>query len=364
MSYLGLQAKEKNIILANQVKQINMKKKIVIISILIAGAALAFYSCTKENQVTDNKTEECVSCQDGLVVANRIKQFKERLETARKSQYKDGDEMTKGEAMENMEMLFNASHGFAAETYSMIQVDTVEFELPADEHGNVPATDVAAAYDEMYSSVKAVYDDINFADKHIVALILHGTGDNTVQAVSTTGNKNIEPDPAVPAPFEDCWWYGENQGMCDGTFQWEMDGGDTLANVLFLNRPYIIFGCPPTHHLITVPDYDTTFEGNGSMENGYMFYLQKDYGSAFTDDEKQLSVEEMNYWYNREHSFLFTLLPQQLNKPVNWVMTSIVIDGKFDSDYQIYEWIQHENTVEYGLVLCVPNNIIDPPSDL
>ena len=336
-----------------------MKRILYLASILITGALITFYSCTKENENITVKTDECLTCGDGTALAMQIKQFETRLETARQNPYKDGEEITKEEAIDNMEMLFNASHSFATETYTRIQVDTVEFDLAVNGQGNIQITDVAAAYDGLHNSVKTVYDNINFTDKHLVTLVLYSNETNTVKAVSTTGDKGI--DPPQPTPFENCWWYGENQGMCDGTLQWELDGGDTLANVLFHNRPFPIIGCPPGNHLITVPDYGETFEGNGPLEEGYIFYLQKDIGSGFTDDEKQLSVDEMNLWYNQEYEFLFTVLPQ--NKPWNWVMTSIVIDGIEDTD-DFNRWIHHQNIVEYGLVLCVPNDIIDPPSDL
>jgi hypothetical protein len=252
-----------------------MERIIYLLVIILAGAIITFYSCTKENQKIKDNSEECVSCQEGLEVAKQIKQFKDRLQTATDKPYKDGDEMTREDAIENMEMLFNASHGFATETYSAVQVDTVEFDLVADAQGNIPATDVAMAYDVMYNSVKTVYDNIGFADKHLVALSLHNGEGNSIKAVATTGNKSEDPPPD-PTPFDDCRWYGKNNGMCDGNLEGKLDGGDTIANILFLNRPLLIIGCPPTHHLITVPDYQETFDGNGSLEEGYIFYLLKD----------------------------------------------------------------------------------------
>ena len=339
-----------------------MKRIIYLASILITGALISMYSCTKENDSKTAKTEECRTCDDGTVLAKQIKQFKDRLQAARESIYKDGDEMTKGEAIQNMGMLFNASHGFATETYVRIQIDTVEFSLPVDGQGNIAATDVALAYDGLENSVKTVYDNIGYSEKHIVALALQGNESNNVSAIVTTGEKGPN---TTSNHFNFCWWYGKNKGMCNGNLFGMMDGGDTLANELFAFRPIPGFDCIPGYHKITVPDYEGTFDGTGVLEEGYVFYLQKDINTLFTQDEQQLSASEMNYWYDQEHDFLFTVLPQSLNKPWNWVMTSLAIDGNEHFNYTNNKhWINHINNVKYGLIYCVQDYIIEPPSDL
>jgi len=338
-------------------------KKIKILSLIVAGAMIVMFSCTKENSesIVNNKTNDCPSCKEGIELAKKINKFKERLAYARENVYKDGDEMTKEEAVENMEMLFNATYGFPVESYIQIKRDTIELTLPVNSQGYIQTTDVATVYDNMYTQVKTIYDNINFSDKHLVSLFIKENEGNQIYVISTTGEKGTDPS----VNFTHCWIYGENQGYCNepDPFQWIMDGGDTLANKLFENRPIPMY-CPEGYHGITVPDYSNSFTGNGSLENGYIFYLENPSGTQFTDEERRLDASEMNSWYAQEYEFLFTVLPDALNKPGNWVMTSLAIDGNEHIIGNDYRYINHQNNVEYGLFYCVPDYIIEPPEDL
>lgn len=250
---------------------------------------------------------------------------------------------------------------FPPNSIEKIEVDTVVFTLPVNSQGNVAMTDVATSYDNMKIMVKDVYDNIPYQDKHIVSLTLTEGEGNNFRAISTTGEKGTDPS----VHFTHCWIYGENQGYCHDPdpFQWIMDGGDTLANELFANRPIPMY-CPQGYHGIIVPDYSNSFTGNGALETGYIFYIQKPINNSFTDEEKELSDSEMNYWYDQEYNFLFTVLPEALNKPGNWVMTSLSIDGYEHFIGNSIHYINHKNIVEYGLFYCVPDNEIEPPEDL
>jgi hypothetical protein len=339
-------------------------KKMKILSLIIAGALIIMFSCTKENNesVIKNETNDCPSCKAGIELANRINKFKERLAYAKENVYKDGDEMTKEEAIENMEMLFNASYGFPAESYIQLKRDTVELTLPVNSQGYIQTTDVATTYDNMHTQVKTVYDNIIFNDKHLVSLSIKENEGNQIQVISTTGEKGTDP-----SNFTHCWIYGEDEGYCfePDPYQYEKDGGDAIAEKIFANRPIPMY-CPEGYHGITIQDYAHTFTGEGgTFGSGYMFYLQKASGIQFTDEERRLEAEEMNSWYDKEYEFLFTVLPESLNKPENWIMTSIKIDAyeHFSQNPNIH-WINHPNDVEYGLFYCVPDNEIDPPVDL
>lgn len=339
-----------------------MKKLIYLASILLAGVMITMYSCTKRNEVSKN--DQCTTCQDGRLLAEKINHFKAQLLRA-KDNPKDGEVMTMEDARENLELLFNATYGFPTEEYTKIQVDTVEFDVPVNADGNILMTDVLIKYDQMHNLVKGVYDNINFTEKHLVSLSLifyeDESGATKAKAVSTIGEKGSKN----MGHFNNCWWYGKNKGMCNGNFFGKLDGGDTLANELFAYRPFPLY-CPEGHHGLIVQDYDNSFAGEpGSWGDGYIFYLSKEYGTPFTTSEEQLSASEMNYWYDHEYDFLFNVLPATLNKPNNWILTSLSIygDEHFDNSYY-YHWINHINNVKYGLFYCVKDNIIEPPIDL
>ncbi len=339
-------------------------KKIKILSLIIAGALIVIFSCTKENSesVVKNETNDCPSCKAGIELANKINKFKERLAYAKENVYKDGDEMTKGEAIENMEMLFNATYGFPAESYIQIKRDTVELTLPVNSQGYIQTTDVATTYDNMHTQVKTIYDNINFSDKHLVSLSIKENEGNQIQVISTTGEKGTDPSVL----FTHCWVYGEDEGYCfePDPYQYIKDGGDAIAEEIFAHRPIPMY-CPEGYHGITIPDFTATYSGADGTSDGYIFYLQKPSEIQFTDEERRLEAAEMNSWYDKEYEFLFTVLPDIENKPGNWIMTSIVIDAfeHFNLIDQIH-WINHDNLVEYGLFYCVPDDEIDPPVDL
>ncbi len=338
-----------------------MKRTIFLITVLIAGAMITMFSCTKDKSeiTTQNESNDCPSCKTGIELANKINNFKQRLKYANENLYKDGDEMTKEEAVEGMELLINASHGFPAEQYQKISIDTVEIVLPLNEQGNIAVTDVETTYSGMQTLIKDVFDNTNYSDKHIVSVMLISGDDNVVKAITTTGEKGEDPGGNI---FTDCWWYGEELGMCDYTGAGETDGGDALAEELFANRPSIF--CPQGYHVVLSIEYSEVFEGNESICTGYIFYLQNSYGVQFTDSEKKLYANEMNYWYDQEFEFLFTTLPQSLNKPSNWLMASLRIDGNehTDENYTI-RWINHINMVTYGLAFCVKDEVLAPPTN-
>ena len=345
-----------------------MKKIITIISIIVFAAGIYMvHSCSKDeaaNAVNQQENNECTTCKDGKLIAEKINNFKKRLEKA-KLNPKDGEVIELEAARQNMELLFNASYGFPAEEYAKIQIDTVEFDIPVDANGNILMSDVVTKYDQMHDLVKDVYDNINFTDKHLVSLFLVFEDDNkgtvTAKAISTIGEEGSDN----MGHFNHCWWYGDDLGMCNGNYFGEKDGGDTLANELFANRP-IPINCPQGYHGVIVPDYENTFSGkNGTLGSGYIFFLQKPSDTPFIDTELKLEASEMNSWYDKEYTFLFTVLPESLNKPVNWIMTSINIDAfeHFSQNPNIH-WINHPNNVEYGLFYCVSNNEVNPAVDL
>ncbi len=66
-------------------------KKIIVLSVFIMSAVIIFFACTKENNEisTQKSTDECQSCNAGIEIANKINNFKQRLEYARENIYKE-----------------------------------------------------------------------------------------------------------------------------------------------------------------------------------------------------------------------------------------------------------------------------------
>ena len=60
-------------------------KKIKILSLIVAGAMIVMFSCTKENSesIVNNKTNDCPSCKEGVELAKKEnKTFQHRKDFA------------------------------------------------------------------------------------------------------------------------------------------------------------------------------------------------------------------------------------------------------------------------------------------
>ena len=349
-----------------------MKRTVIFLSI-IAGVIIIMFSCSKENQ-TSNIDKECASCEEGKVLAQKINQFKEQLQIAKQNP-KNGETITMAEAIENMELLINASHGFPFEDYNERKTDVVSFQLPVDAEGNVSMTDVNAAYDEMINLVRDAYLNTGFEIKGLILVSLSFDEENkdgeNVNAKVTTG-KSGEQDR--PEPFEDCWYYGEDLGMCEGTtYLGIMDGGDTIAGTIAANNPiYSLYDCPgPNYHVVLDPQPEITLEGdepgyqNNNGDNLIFFY--PDDGSGFTNEEKKLYADDMNYYYNNEYEVIYNLVPHNEDYPFpDYVLVTCIINGEqfYDPNNGNIITMHHQNKLTYALRYWVQDEIIPKPTPI
>ena len=347
-------------------------KKILVVLTLMAGGMILIFSCSKNESVNNdngsvNSNNECSTCKEGELLALKILSFKEKLQIAKENP-KSGEIITMEEAIENMELLINASHGFPFGDYSERKTDIVSFQMPADADGNVLMTDVTAAYDEMISQVRDAYINTGFEEKGLIIVTLFYDPENkdneTVNATVTTG-KSGEKDPE---DF-DCWYYGEDLGMCDGTYYMEMDGGDAIAEVIIENNPlngYI--DCPgPNFHIVLDPQPVLTLEGN-EYQNGsgeyLIFFYPDDDGNGFTNEEKKLYSDDMNFYYDNEYEVIYDLVPDEHNYLFpDYVLVNCVIDGEYVTISGI-ETLHHQNKLTYAERYWVEDDIMPLPDPI
>ena len=306
-----------------------MKKLLLIITSITVVASIIFINSCKKNELNEQTNE----FEDGTELAEQINAFKAQLTHA-----KSDETISLEDALENMELLINASHGFPFEDYSERQNDIVSFQLPADADGNVAMTDVSSAYDEMINLVKEAYLNTGFEEKGLILITLsineEDKSGSTIDAKVTTG-KAEEPEPEN---FTDCWYYGENLGMCDGTYYMQKDGGDVIAEIIAENNPintYCDHPMPEGWRLILANQPLITLQGNEYQNHGgdNLMFFHPDNGSGFTDEEKQLSADDMNYYYDNEYELIYTILPDELNYPfADYVLVNCEIIGEQFND--------------------------------
>jgi hypothetical protein len=345
------------------IKIINIKiqkmKKLSIIPISVLLAVIVcFLSCEKE-QISSQK-----DFQDGTELALKILDFKEKMYS------KNNDVLTLDEALENMELLVNASHGFPFEEYSERRHDVVSFQLQADENGNVSMADVNAAYNEMIDLVRDVYVNSGFDEKGLVLVTIavneEDKSGNTIDVNVATGKKGSIKNNM----FDDCWYYGEDMGWCaDWHYDGEMDGGDTIANLIASVNPiYYYNDCPgPDYHIILNPqplillsDFQYT---NGQGESLTFYYPDPDNNGIYTEDELQLDIDEMNYYYNNEYSIIYDSVPDDYNYLFpDYVLVNCIINGK--PILTPNKALHHENKLTYAERYWVHNGTIPYPTPI
>ncbi len=343
-------------------------RKFAKISLIIAGAFFIIYSCTKENEETTQTTEkEYTYTEEAKALVKQINTFNSSLEKARKGE-KDGTTMPVDLALENMELLINASHGFPFQEYCDRKVDTIKFQLPTDADGHVNMANIASAYDNMKDLVRDAYINSGYNDKGLIMVSLFiddaDKGSETVSAKAVTG-KTGQPGTDL---FTDCWYYGEDLGMCDGTYFLEMDGGDTINSYLLENNPNndIVLD-PGNGHYIHVLQDEMIFQGyeyQDSLGEYMMFFYPDEEGNGFTDQEKQLSASQMNQYYDNEYELLYSIIPIDSNYPFPGYF---LIDSDIQGD--ILDFLQrgnlrHKNILTYAKRVWVPDNSIPGPTPI
>ncbi len=338
-----------------------MKKSVIIISAFILAFTLFFVSCDK-NELNPKK-----DFQDGTALAEKILDFKAEMQS------KSNDLMPLEEALENMELLINASHGFPFEEYGELRHDVVNFQLQADENGNVSMAEIAAAYDEMHALVREAYNNSGFDEKGLilVSLSINETDKSgkTIDVSVTTGKSE---SPGLPI-FTDCWYYGEDMGKCDGTHMYDFDGGDTIAYTIAANNPiHDWYDCPgPDYHIILENQDEIWLQGDEpeckSKTGEPLVFVYPDDGSRFTNEEKQLTAEQMNYYYEGEYQVIYTNVPNSevygnYTFPA-YVLVGCEIEGKRAYVGGIWS-LHHKNRLTYARRYWVHNGCIPVPTDI
>ena len=200
-------------------------KKIKILSLIIAGALIIMFSCTKENNESVKQTSPAESnlSQQDIKVNNLIKTFKEKVAYYKaNSGLKDGETVPADSALWYLEATINYSHAFPNEYYSDFEIDTSYLTVPVNGDGTVDMATLTQKYEEMKTNVAADYHNSQFTEKGLCFVSISqkslNSNELTFTVETATGDKNNEPppNPTPDGPFGpgDDWWYGENAGKC------------------------------------------------------------------------------------------------------------------------------------------------------
>jgi hypothetical protein len=327
---------------------------------MIAGATLAFYSCTKENRIKQAPTQQVpvhvdndgLSTSD-LKVNALIKNFRQKIAYYRENPtLKNGESLPADSALWYLEATINYSHCFPNEYYVDFEIDTAYLSISKDANGEVDIVELSQKYEELKTKVSTLYQGSAYENKVLAVVDLKESSQNNSGIVfiaeTVTGNKGTEPpNPVIDGPFEegDDWWYGELAGLCieNDNFEDESDAAEELfalindeipdpnGNYFFINHvDYDIEGGDPLIQRDPTPDNHTDY---------YLFFASTQWGPC---GEDTLCVEypEMNIYFSYLKTLIFSYLPANVptlyGKSIE-VVTNIDGDFEYDNPYMKYK---------------------------
>lgn len=341
-------------------KQKKMKRIFYLFSILIAGAIILMYSCTKENKMineepglVDNGPELTPT---DIKVNKLIMGFKDKVTFHLENPgLKSTDTISADSVLWFLEATINYAHAFPNEIYEEFEVTEVTLSIAKNGDGNIDMDEVAQKYDEMKAEVAALYHGSEFDDKGLAVVDLKETSQSSTEIVfiaeTVTGKKKSDPYPSINGPFEvgDDWWYGDEAGLCIENSDDESDAAlelfafindeipDPNGNYFFINhKDYDIWGGDPLLQRDPTPDNHLDY---------YLFFATTALGpNSCGEDTLCVEYPEMNLYYSYLKTLIFSYLPA--NVPVLYGKSvEVVVDMKGESEF-IDPYIEYKHYLE------------------
>ena len=306
-----------------------MKKLIYLASILLAGVMITMYSCTKRNESSaPQKANQSGLSAEDIRMNALIQGFQKDLAYYYKNpDIKDGASKSVDSALWILESTLNYSHAFPSELYTDFEIDTLSLSVNKNADGEVLMTELAQKYQELKNIVSVNYNDSEFEEKALDGIVMTKQNENSDAAnfsvMVFTGEKGIDPgppNPIVDGPFEegDNWWYGEDGGQCDAPGMKDSDAAQELkiemeAYIAEQNQGAFFLG--PFQIVEDLKGGDEEIQIDDTPDNYldyYLYYASTEIGPC-TDDVLCVEWTEMNYYYQKLKSLLYSFLPE--NRP-------------------------------------------------
>jgi hypothetical protein len=283
--------------------QINMKKLWILL--LFAGFTfLLIWSCKKEFNRNEAATATVKVYSDyELALHQKLVNFKRILN----SEFKSTEVYELDTAVWYMGTMFNVEKAYTTEPFRRVRRDTVSYQLDLNNDGLVTADNMNNLYNHMIDDLESFDDEIDDPDVLPVygnLRVIQTTEDYAVLRM-TYGWGTYYVYPYDPFYSDDNWRFGNMIGRCDGTGQWESDGGQELE--LRLNDPYFEYPTPGSFiypiyrdiHPLTYPDLYNEHPQPDSVD--YLIYYQITSGFLGC-----LEQEELEFYLTKMHQIIYT----------------------------------------------------------
>lgn len=200
----------------------------ILAAILITTAAI-FNACSKQETESPAKVE---NPQKDYTIYNKLSSFRTQMEF-----YKNNPTLKSNESVEVdsaiwlLEGAMNLTYGFPHNEYTDFESGEATIILQKDNEGRINYNELAAKYQQVIDEAREDYYNSGFEEKGLYVVILEITEetetDVTFMVETITGNLGGD-NPSSPI-FEN-WWYGENEGGCEGNNALFSDAAQELNN--------------------------------------------------------------------------------------------------------------------------------------
>lgn len=329
-------------------------------TLAIASVAVIMSACKKEDEPqADNGNPTEFNSQLNDEIVSRLVGFNKLVTAYREnpSAMKSDETMPADEAVANISDLFNVVYGQATERYETTTTHEFTVSIPLTNDGEIFATDVAAAYEEVIAAAREAFaNDGILENKGYLCLSAEAVpsrdGNLAVKFTGTSGKISNNHPTYSDEPFVDGddWEYGEGLGRCSG------GGIGDAADSIFqrtINFNYGSLGLslpePPgiAGHWEYVDIVRKEFDGSDLRYNT-VFYRPVEEGTC-------ICWEDMNRYYNAELDCLLNLIFEYESDVQGLDFVNVQIVGKQTRDESYYF---HENTAFYGRLVYVYDSVI------
>jgi len=328
-------------------------KKIIYVTLLATIAISVFYACKKDSgQVPENKSNVPQYTEYEWQVYYKLQDLKQKLNSGERGL----DPISLSEAEWYMETNFNVEEARTEDPVKLQRKDTTYYTLPLFGANLAEYSDINTMYNEMLQdldSLEYVIADPSLMPMYASLNLIQNTL-TSADFMLITGFGSYYSGNYPPFYSGDDWTFGNMGGHCDGTLQWQSDGGQELKNRL--NNPFFQWAGPGSFVDI-VPDsvthsmYPDVNNQNPDPNVDYMvFYEERSTPPCLEDDE-------LTFYLNRAHEILYTYETQFLP---NTTLHGKRPEGKSFIQMDIFtptdstSYWEHKYFMNYGVRVNLP----------
>jgi len=304
--------------------------------IIIPLLALFVYSCKKEQEPMTNPVDQSL-----IEKSQQIIRQIEGFDTKLNSNLKSGENISVDSLVWYTEALENYNNARPDLAYENFVVIKTTYTATLD-NGNLSLTDAADVYANMQTDLANEMAELEGSDNYLklTDVALDSVQGNTAY-VSASRVIGLRLVAGIYEPFDadDDWYWGYDQGRCDGTMADVSDASNEIQRRM--NNPWVV---PDRNYRFILNTLETIevdviydYEFEGRLFGGY-----HDYYYCIEDDM-------MTYYLEQSH-LIFTD-PAEGVVPNNKQLYNVIID---DALWLGGSYISHHYFATYGEVTLIP----------